>query len=301
VYNFGTSVNITRAWLGFNLATRRVVNDFGLKNWYNFLADWAQLELVRIGSAIADFAVALPPAARSGAGLDVTNSTGAATLRAGLADLTDAGTKFASKVAERLGIPGADPKNLLQMLTGGRLGRFLRPKSRAPATPSARASAAASGDPLAAILDKGLPQTALQTQQFVSDAIAGERTAGGQKNPYALQTDWATGGAAGSPKQTVPAGAPEGAGTQEPTLGVGPRASPEESPGVDGVVPGEQPPPSDAQVAVDSVDEMLGGELSQQLPAAGELLTGEGEGVTVDSTAQKEGNQELLAEQTGGN
>jgi hypothetical protein len=300
VYNFGTSVNITRAWLGFNLATRRVVNDFGLKNWYNFLADWAQLELVRIGSAIADFAVALPAAARSSVdGVDLTNSTGAATLRAGLADLTEAGTKFASKVAERLGIPGADPKNLLQMLTGGCLGRFLRPKSRAPATPSARASA---DDPLAAILDRGLPQTALQTQQFVSDAIAGERTASSQKNPYALQTDWATGGAAAAPTQSVPVGAPEGAGTQETTLGVGPRASPESSPEApDGVIPGEQPPPSDAQVAVDSVDEMLGGELSQQVPGAAELLTGEGEGVTVDSNVEKEGNQELLAEQTGGN
>lgn len=52
VYNFGAALNITQNWLGFNVRTRKVLNDFGVIRWYQYLVQFVVFELNRIIRAI---------------------------------------------------------------------------------------------------------------------------------------------------------------------------------------------------------------------------------------------------------
>ncbi|GFH12821.1 uncharacterized protein HaLaN_08579, partial [Haematococcus lacustris] len=40
VFDFGTAVNLTRVQLGFNVNARRVLNDFGVTRWYDYLVSF---------------------------------------------------------------------------------------------------------------------------------------------------------------------------------------------------------------------------------------------------------------------
>lgn len=56
-YNFGASLNITNPWLGFNVQTRRLLNDFGVQQWYQYTNNLILNELLRIQGALVSGAV----------------------------------------------------------------------------------------------------------------------------------------------------------------------------------------------------------------------------------------------------
>lgn len=52
IYNYGYALNVTQVFLGFGLNTQRLLQDFGVTRWYNYLSAIIGLELVRIIDAL---------------------------------------------------------------------------------------------------------------------------------------------------------------------------------------------------------------------------------------------------------
>ncbi|KAI8462875.1 MAG: hypothetical protein J3K34DRAFT_527441 [Monoraphidium minutum] len=66
LYQFGATYNLTRLYLGFNAATRRVLNDFGASQWFTFLANFATANALRLRDGLRRLAVFEEPPAVTG-------------------------------------------------------------------------------------------------------------------------------------------------------------------------------------------------------------------------------------------
>lgn len=56
-YNFGAALNITAPYIGFSFQLQRLANDFGVQQWYQFVANLVLGELIRIQRALLDTTV----------------------------------------------------------------------------------------------------------------------------------------------------------------------------------------------------------------------------------------------------
>ena len=113
VYNFGAAVNVTTPYLGVSLATARILNDFGVQQWYQFVGNLVLNELLRIQAALLSGAVdsrILTRAAQQQA--NAAAAAAAGTTRAGIADgvaaVRDAGNVLLDKIASYMGISTGD-------------------------------------------------------------------------------------------------------------------------------------------------------------------------------------------------
>lgn len=113
LYDFGAAVNVTTPYLGVSLQTARILNDFGVQQWYQFLGNFVLNELLRIQAALLTGAVdsrILTTAAQDQAnaaaaagGNGTTGGNGTSVAR-GVAAVRDAGSLLLDKIAASMGI-----------------------------------------------------------------------------------------------------------------------------------------------------------------------------------------------------
>lgn len=106
-YNFGAAVNVTNPALGFSLETRRIANDFGVQQWYQFVANLVLNELLRIQAALlsgaVDSKILTTQRDRAPAGGRSAVADGAAAVR-------DATNELLDNIAKTMGIKTEDLK-----------------------------------------------------------------------------------------------------------------------------------------------------------------------------------------------
>jgi hypothetical protein len=274
VYNFGAALNVTRLFLGYNAATRRVLNDFGVQNWYNYLSNFAQIELFRIGAALIDGS-ADEGRRRSLLQSDVPTE-GEAQLKQGVQELSQATTNLADKIRERLGLSkGGDSKSLLQQLLRRNRGSS-RGRTAAQVGKDAR-KVAAESDPFIRLKEAGVPLDGLGTQRYVESLKNGARAQG---NPYLLQTEYVKGDAA--------RGLPQPAGTMKAATAT---TEDKEAVAADmGILKPGDATTAEQEIAGDA--EAVLGEAMDAAPV--EDMLKEQEGVKIETVVVEEGNGDLL-------
>jgi len=103
-YNFGAALNITNPWLGFNVQTRRLLNDFGVQQWYQYTNNLILNELLRIQGALVSGAVdsrILTAIAQRRA--DAANST-TRSMSEGMQAVQDATQNLMQRIAGRMNL-----------------------------------------------------------------------------------------------------------------------------------------------------------------------------------------------------
>eukprot|EP00879_Flechtneria_rotunda_P004220 GHRR01004468.1.p1 GENE.GHRR01004468.1~~GHRR01004468.1.p1 ORF type:complete len:443 (+),score=94.05 GHRR01004468.1:532-1860(+) len=204
VYSFGAAVNVTVPYLGYSANLQKLLNDFGVQQWYQFLGNLVLNELLRIQAALLDGEVdsALltaraaaiadadtdDTADRSGSSIADDSTGGTAGHESGIISgiqaLTSAGSNLLDKIAIRMGISTDDLKS-------GLTAAGVLPK------------------PQATTIKQGIPQ---QPQQQLS-------AAGARSGSKPAQTATGAAGTAntGATKTTAPNATERSAAPQQPT------------------------------------------------------------------------------------
>ena len=175
-----------------------------MQNWYNYLSNFAQIELLRITAALIDGTADTIFGRRLQQADGEVLTEGEAQLKQGVQELSTATKNLGERIKERFGInPMADTKSFLQRLLN-RNKKGSRGRTAAAIGKDAQ-RAAAKSDPFIALKEAGVPLDGQGTQRFVEALGSDVRTEG---NPYLLQTVYSKSGTVrGMPQQQPSAGA----------------------------------------------------------------------------------------------
>jgi hypothetical protein len=132
-YNFGAAVNVTNPALGFSLETRRIANDFGVQQWYQFVGNLILNELLRIQAALLSGAVDSKILTTQ---RDRAPAGGRSAIVDGATAVRDATNELLDNIAKTMGIKTEDLKAGLDAV--GAI-----PKAAPAQTPPAQAKPAA--------------------------------------------------------------------------------------------------------------------------------------------------------------
>lgn len=115
VYNFGVTKNITRLLSGLSANKLSALSSVGTGNFFNFLGDFATLQMARVQSALLDGALG---SASVAANTSDSTTPGGQALIAGQHALQAATSDLVSKIAARLGVDSNSQTALYDRLIG---------------------------------------------------------------------------------------------------------------------------------------------------------------------------------------
>lgn len=221
-YNFGAAMNVTAPYIGFNFQLQRLANDFGVQQWWQFLANYALAELLRIQRALLDTTVSDNLAtAFGGTGRRLNQEDGTAELKDAWAELRqsfgDARKGLLSRISNRLGMTARDlSKNLkaLNVYDGPELPDDVAETDKSASTTPAKAPEAETAKKPAVTAADGkpeqpkpaaTPQPATAAKPAAQAQPAAQLKPDTTAKPAAVNSNQAGGAVQGAPAGATPA------------------------------------------------------------------------------------------------